>query len=477
MERLTRKSLVGGLGLVLALNSYVAGREPDDASAAQNPHEASSIDGVRLPPPHSAEDFKFTKVDLELLKQVDAFDAYMQEKGWVYEDRVMDLYLNKLGFSLVPAKTPENVKWHFRAVRDLEVNAFALPNGSIYVNSGLLARMENEAQVAGVLAHEVTHVVNRHGYLEYRSARKKTVAAEVIMAAAGGAAYAGLGEAVVIAMANLLPVIMITTIYGYSRELEHEADVYAVNTLQVQGYDLREFSRGFALLRKGPEVDLSKEPVFWASHPKLESRVRYVATMAEQMQSNTNSLRVGEAEYRVATRNVLRHNASLALVLGRPRTAVAIAQLLIAEEPDNPEDLALLGDAYRTLGARTPVPADDELTDDAKNEARKSLRKMTLIEYDKALLTHPHGAEHWEANAMLSEQAYRKALAIEPNNANSHRGLGFLYERQDRRAAALEEFKKYVELALGAKDTRQIKLHIESIEKASSAGQSAPERR
>jgi len=453
------------------------GPVPSENPPTQTPASQSAPQGMaeRLAPPQKAQNFQFTKVDLELLRQVNAFDTYMEEKGWVYNDPETNAYLDKLGSSLVPAQTLENVTWRFRAIRDLEVNAFALPNGSIYVNSGLLSRMENEAQIAGVLAHEVTHVINRHTYLEYRSSRKKMVVIDVILAAASAAYYAGANPNIVNALGNLLPMIVISTMFGYSRELEHEADVYAVNTLQLQGYDLREFSRGFELLRKGPEVDLSKEPVFWASHPKLADRVKYVDTMAAQLQPTPTSLRVGAPPYRAATKNVIRHNAGLAVMLGQPRTAAAIAQRLIADEPNNPENLALLGDAYRTLGARTPVPDDEELTDHAKNEARKRMHKMTMVEYDKALLADPHGVGNWEANVARSEETYRKALAMDPNNASSHRGLGFLYERKDRRTSATEEFKKYLELAPDAKDARQIKLHIESLEKMASAGATATE--
>jgi len=289
-------------------------------------------EGVKLETPQRAQDFKFTKVDLELLRQVDAFDKYMEEKGWVYNDPESDAYVQKLGLSLAPKETPENVTWHFRTLRDLEVNAFALPNGSIYVNTGLVSRMENEAQLAGVLAHEITHVTNRHGYLEYRSMRKKMVAIDIIQAATVAVPYGA-------AIGSLLPLLVVSTIFGYSRELEHEADVYAVNTLYLQKYDLQEFSKGFALLRKGPEVDLSKEPVFWANHPKLDDRVQYVSTMAKQLQPQPLGLRTGEPDYRASTKRVIRHNAGLALTLGKPRTAVAIAQRLMAEEPGNAENL------------------------------------------------------------------------------------------------------------------------------------------
>src|SRR5208337_2003038 len=103
-------------------------------------------------------------------------------------------------------------------------------------------------QIAGVLAHEVTHVVNRHSYLEYRSSRKKMVAIDIILAAARAADYAGVSPAIATAMGNLLPMIVVETVFGYSRELEHEADVYAVSTLHRRGYDLREFARGLELL-------------------------------------------------------------------------------------------------------------------------------------------------------------------------------------------------------------------------------------
>src|SRR5450631_83159 len=463
------------LVLLLALSCCCVGQEPNGATAVPKLPETNSGTDEKLASPRRAQEFKFTKVDFELLKQADAFDTYVEEKGWVYNDPATNAYLDELGSSLVPSETPENVKWRFRTIRDLEVNAFALPNGSIYVNSGLLSRMESEAQVAGVLAHEVTHVVNRHGYLENRSARKKMVAIDVVEVAARAAGYAGVNLAIVNAVGNLLPMIVVSTMFGYSRELEHEADVYAVNALQLRGYDLREFSRGFELLRRGPEVDLSKEPVFWASHPKLADRVKYVASKAAQLQPDVTSLRIGEAGYRVATKSAIRNNANLALMLGRPRTAAATAQRLIAEEPNNADNLALLGDAYRNLGARTPIPLDEELTDEAKKEARKHIRKMTMVEYDKALLANAHGAERWEANAALSEETYRKALAMDPNNANSHRGLGFLYERKDQHTTATEEFKKYLELAPEAKDARQIKVHIEALEKAAPTAAPVPE--
>ncbi len=389
----------------------------------------------------------------------------MEEKGWVYNDPAATAYLEKVALPLVPKQTPEHVTWHFRVLRDIEVNAFALPNGSIYVNSGLLARLENEAQLAGVLAHEITHVNNRHTYLEYRSIRKKAVAINIMVAAASAAYYAGVNPGIVNAMGNLLPMIVISTVFGYSRELEHESDTYAVNILNAQGYDLNEFARGFELLKKGPEVDLSQESVFWASHPKLSDRVTYVTGMANQLQPKSTGLRTAAANYRAGTRSAIRHEADLDMMFGRPRTAVSIAQRLISLEPDQAGHYALLGDAYRSLGARTVVPTDEEQSDQGKSQARKRLRKMTLIEYDKALLSDPKGAENWQQNCRSSEKAFHKALEIDSKNAEAYRGLGFLQEQQGHSSAAAESFQKYLELAPTASDTRRIRMHIESLQK------------
>ena len=427
---------------------------------------APSLQARYTPEPSTAPkpEFHFTTVDLDLLRQVNGFDKHIEERGWIYSDSSVDAYVEKLGLSLVPAETPENVKWRFKVLRDVEANAFALPNGSIYINSELISRMDNEAQLAGVLAHEITHVVSRHSYLENRSARKKTVALDVMLAAASAAYYAGVNPAIINAMSNLLPMIVAETIFGYSRILEHEADAYAVESLNRRGYDIREYARALDLLRNGPEVDLSKEPFFWASHPKLASRVVFVKERAAELQPPAGSFLVNESAYHLATMGVLRHNADLAILLGRPRSAVAIAEKLVNQRSGDPDNYVLLGDAYRSLGARTPVPQPDELTDEAKDAARRRMKKMTIAEYDSALLTEPQGPSHLQSNFDHAVEALNRALSLDPQHATAHRGLGFLFERESLTSDAIVQFEKYLELAPQAKDARQIRMHLKSLE-------------
>ena len=89
----------------------------------------------------SGEKFVFSKVDEELLSEIKLLDERFEKEGAVYHDTVLDGYLNRVGTAVAADKKLENVEWKFHALRDPVPNAFALPNGSIYINTGLLALM------------------------------------------------------------------------------------------------------------------------------------------------------------------------------------------------------------------------------------------------------------------------------------------------------------------------------------------------
>src|SRR5262249_23733266 len=153
----------------------------------------------------------------------DLIDAKLEKGGLVYSDSGLTRYLTTIGMAVVGDQpAPEHITWRFRALRDSVPNAFALPNGSIYVHSGLLALLENEDELASVLAHEATHVLARHGYLSYRSYRKKALASTVLGSVATGSG--GVTGAVAAVIAGTTQTILASTISGYSRELEADAD-------------------------------------------------------------------------------------------------------------------------------------------------------------------------------------------------------------------------------------------------------------
>src|SRR5271167_3340272 len=141
-------------------------------------------------PSSGPANFQFTQVDLKLLEEVSEFDRQLSKKGLVLKDPVVTAYVQSIGEKLLGDQAPpERVEFKFRVLRDPMINAFALPNGSIYVNTGLLALLDNEGELASVLGHEITHVTNRHTYLFNRSLRKKMVMMDIFQAAAAASGF------------------------------------------------------------------------------------------------------------------------------------------------------------------------------------------------------------------------------------------------------------------------------------------------
>src|SRR5712692_6681551 len=297
--------------------------------------------------------FTFTSVDLELLQKSNELDQQIEERGMLYSDKQLTEYVSAVGNDVLPhGPDPQNVKWKFHVLRDPIPNAFALANGSIYVNTGLLALLENEAQLASVLAHEETHVLNRHPYLENRSYRKKALAANIFsgVAAAGGVA-GGAGGAAALLVGAIAPAILESTIYGYSRELEKEADLHAVGAINDANYSTEEMIITFRLLDSPHEVDLSQG--FYHDHPKLKDRIAYVSEAVDGLHARTPHPLVEEERYVAATGLVDRDNVTMNIYAGRQRTAVAVAQRLVKKDPKSAANFRALGDAFRALGPRT----------------------------------------------------------------------------------------------------------------------------
>ncbi len=434
-----------------------------------------SVHAQQSPPPAQQQPpFTFTKIDLELFDKCNQLDRHFEEKGMVYANAEATEYLTLVGEAVLPkGEPPENVHWRFRIVRDPIPNAFALANGSIYVNSGLLALLENEAQLAGVLAHEETHVLNRHSYLQNRSYRKKALAINILVGAGSlGGGAGGIGGNVVALVGTLIPAILVETIYGYSRELEREADIRAISAMVEADYSTEEMVNTFRLLQTSHEVELSH--VYYQDHPKLQDRVSYVSELANSIHSRTAHPMVEPERYFAGTEKVAQHDVELEIREDRARTGLAMAHHLVKQDPKSSENYYVLGEAYRDLGPRTSEPTEAELSSKGKKETRKMVSKMTEQEYEQALSATPAGKDAWEANQKLSEEAYKKALELDPANARVHRGLGFLYEREHLPPQSIAEFRKYLELSPAAQDRAQVNRHIDALEKEAATPAPAP---
>jgi predicted Zn-dependent protease len=162
-----------------------------------------------------------------------------------------------------------------RVLREIAPNAMAFPNGDVYFSLGLLGRLENEAQIAMVLAHEGAHFVHRHG-LQGRNTRLTTGTLVQIVGFAGGA----VGTLGALGGALGGQIALIGGVAGHSRDMEREADRVGLERVLKLGYGRADARRAFEVLRDYAKTDASTgSPYFFASHPKLEERIESISVL------------------------------------------------------------------------------------------------------------------------------------------------------------------------------------------------------
>lgn len=411
------------------------------------------------PPPVNAE-FKFGEVDIEILEQADLLDARFDRDGLVLADEATNAYLRRIGQSLVPRDLKlERVTWKFRALRDPQPNAFALPNGSIYVTTGLMTLIDNESQLAAIIAHELTHVMRRHTYLSNRSNRKKFLTMNVMQAVGAYAPLSVVG-AVIMAVTTVAPFIMMATIYGYSRDLEREADLKGIDMMISAEYPPEEMVNVMKLLNK--DIEGENVQLFYNDHPALDERIKYLSsylgaranTVTPQMELNRE-----RKLYFQKLEPMMRHNVQLAINAARARSALYFAQRLVDFHGDS-ENLFWLAESYRALGPRAPQLTEKELTNSGKKDASKLREKRTAEEEERDLLATPLGKDNWQKHQQLAEELYQRALNDENPTPVAHRGLGMLYEKLGRGTDAVVQYEKYLEQAPAATDRERIQRRI-----------------
>src|SRR3989454_9003975 len=139
--------------------------------------------------------FKPEVDELKLWAQAEKEEEQLQKKSKPYDAPLLDEYLAKIGDKLMPDDVREagGPGFRFGVLRDPTLNAFAMPNGRVYIHTGLLARLDNEAQLAMIVGHEMTHVTNRHALSFTRDAQHKQIPFTVVAVAAPirGAVAAG----------------------------------------------------------------------------------------------------------------------------------------------------------------------------------------------------------------------------------------------------------------------------------------------
>jgi predicted Zn-dependent protease len=297
-------------------------------------------------------------------------------------------------------------------MRQPEFNASMAPNGMMVVWSGLLIRVQNEAQLAAVLGHEIGHYQRRHTLSMYRRARKTTNALMAITLLSGG---------VVPAAALAAQMVGLGALFQFSRDHEREADAIGIERIAKAGYDPREVAEIWAgVVREVEADDRGPKLLFYETHPAPEARLRELRAQGERLVTAENARTTRTAEF---------DN-----VVGRLRPAFLADEVAMRKHDRSEVVITRLREA--------------ELISEAE------------AAYYRAELFRVRGEEGDLARAAA---LYREAVAKLDELPLAHRSLGLVLRRMGDKPGARAAFERYVELAPQANDRTMVDAYIQEL--------------
>ena len=242
--------------------------------------------GFRTIEANQEDDIKAGQEAVEQMKQMGMIPQEL-------EDSTVAEFVNRLGQNIArnsDLKVPLNV----RVLNSKEINAFALPGGFLYVNRGLLEETQNEAQLAGVLAHEISHDVARHSH---RLMKKATIASVIYQAAqiaalilTGGVAGIGTYYALQYGFYGL-GLALSLQLLGVSRDYEMEADILGAQYVWKAGYNPEGFIQFFDVMAS--KEGYVEKTSFFRTHPAFYDRIvgvfREISFLPKQEQAVENT--------------------------------------------------------------------------------------------------------------------------------------------------------------------------------------------
>lgn len=263
----------------------------------------------------------------------------LREPSYVEDSEIND-YLAQLGRRLVDASDNPAGDFHFFAIRDNTVNAFAMFGGYIGVNTGTMLTAQSESELAGVLAHEIAHVTQNH--LARQIAKEKQNTIPTLIAMAVGILAARSNTSVAAGAITGAQAGAIQAQLAYTRDFEREADRMGYQSLEKAGFDVHGMGEFFERLQKAGRLYENNAPVYLRSHPLTVERLSDMQNRAQ------------ESPYRQVVSSLDFHlvRAKLRAQSGQPREAIAEFERLLREKKYVSQAAVQYGLAYALLRAR-----------------------------------------------------------------------------------------------------------------------------
>jgi len=304
--------------------------------------------------------------DVKIGREMDP--AILRQYGY-YDGPDLQNYVAQVGQRIV-ATADTRFSFQFKVVDHPSINAMALPGGFIYITRGILAEMNDEAQLAGILGHEITHVNSRHAAKLMTKALGTQIATLIGLA---GAAAAGSGSAAA-GVAMISSHVTNYMLLGYGRDYETEADEVGLRYAHRAGYDPRRTVAFFRLLRR--QEILRGRPSYHAleaSHPDTPARIAKADTMANLLAAEGGAMEVRADAYKAELEGLrygeAKEHLRLRVYTVRPGDTLAgIAQRELRDEGRRFEISSLNGlrdDATPAPGSRLKLVAGESAREPA----------------------------------------------------------------------------------------------------------------
>ena len=332
---------------------------------------------------------------------MDREETRLRRSSFVVRDPALRAYLDDLVCRLAGDHCPD---MRVYTVRTPMFNASMAPNGMMQVWTGLLLRVENEAQLVAVLGHEIGHYLQRHSIERLRDAKARSAFA-TLLAPFGIVGLVGqLG-----ALAGLL---------AYSREHEREADRIGIALMNRSGHDPREAAKVWANMRAelaaGPGGDPAKRSVLFATHPGIEERQGELENMA----ANASGF-IGETEYQSRIEGMLWDLFEDELKRAQYDETVVLLDRHCERRPRRGDLRWFRGEARRLRGT-----GDD-------------IERATVD--------------------------FNEALVLESPPGQAYRSLGFIYRQQGRKDDAVAAFTRYLQAVPTAPDAGIVQSYLSEL--------------
>ncbi len=215
--------------------------------------------------------------------------AEIEKELPMLRDATVNRYVSKVGKRLAAVIQGPDFPYQFKVTNQAAINAFALPGGFMYINRGLIEAAENEAELAGVMAHEMAHVALRHGTNRVSKAYLAQAGLGAVGAVLGGGGGIGMQQIISAAGGFGLNALFMK----FSRKAETQSDVVGTQMLHRAGYDPISMADFFETLRRESGKDPGKMEQFFSSHPAPKNRAARVREEIQQLGKRRRKAPVG----------------------------------------------------------------------------------------------------------------------------------------------------------------------------------------